>query len=78
MPIYEFKCMKCDIEFEYLVFNSNEAVTCPECNKDKVKRLMSTCSHRSGGGGGSGDYAPASAASSGCSGCSGGSCATCH
>jgi len=78
MPIYEFKCMKCDIEFEKLVFNSNETVTCPECKKDGVKRLMSSCCHKSGDGSVGGDYSSSSAGSSGCSGCSGGSCATCQ
>ncbi len=74
MPIYEFRCMKCNNEFEHLVFNSNESVTCPGCNEDKVKRVMSACSFKSGSGG---SYAPSSG-SSGCAGCSSSNCSTCN
>jgi len=72
MPIYEFKCMKCKNEFEYLVIGSNGDVSCPDCNTKKVQRLMSACSFK-----GNGDFS-SSSASSGCSSCSGGSCSTCH
>lgn len=77
MPIYEYKCMKCDEEFECIVFGG-DTVTCPECSTDKVKRKMSACSFKSGGS--SGDYSASSgsSSSSGCAGCSGGSCTTCH
>ncbi len=78
MPIFEYKCMKCNEEFECIVLGG-DTVTCPECNTKKVKRKMSACSFKSGGSSG-GDYsAPSSSgSSSGCSGCSGGSCSTCH
>jgi len=77
MPIYEFRCMKCNNEFEHLVFNSNESVICPGCNEDKVKRVMSACRYKSSGGG---SYTPSSpsSGSSGCSGCSSSDCSTCH
>ena len=74
MPIYEFRCMKCNNEFEHLVFNSNESVTCPGCNEDKIKRVMSVCSFKSSSGV---SYAPSSGLS-GCAGCSSSNCSTCH
>lgn len=72
MPIYEYRCLKCKKDFEYLVFGKDEDVTCPECNSKKVKRSMSACSFKS-----EGNYS-SSAGSSGCSSCSGGTCSTCH
>ena len=71
MPIYEFRCCNCCEEFETLVFNSNEKITCPKCDGDKVERLMSGFAHKSEGG-------KMVSSSSGCSSCSGGSCASCH
>jgi len=72
MPIYEYTCMKCKKDFEYLVFGSEKDVTCPACSSKKVKRSMSACSFKS-----SGNYS-SSAGSSGCSSCGGGTCSTCH
>lgn len=77
MPIYEYRCMNCDKEFEYLVFGNDPSVTCPDCNKTKVERLISACSFKS-----SGNFFAAGAssagASSGCASCSSGNCSTCH
>ncbi|MBT8357040.1 MAG: zinc ribbon domain-containing protein, partial [Desulfobacterales bacterium] len=37
MPIYEYKCEKCDCCFEKLVFGSDkEPVSCPECEARDV------------------------------------------
>jgi putative FmdB family regulatory protein len=45
MPLYEFHCSKCGVEFEELVFSSKpEAVaevTCPECGSYKVSKKVS-------------------------------------
>ena len=49
MPIYEYKCSKCDEEFETLVFKSDESVACPQCKGENVKRLMSACEFKSSG-----------------------------
>ncbi len=78
MPIYEYQCMKCNEEFECIVLGG-DTVTCPSCDTKKVKRKMSACSFKNGGGSG-GDYSASSGStsSSGCAGCSGGSCSTCH
>ncbi|MBN1848671.1 MAG: zinc ribbon domain-containing protein [Deltaproteobacteria bacterium] len=72
MPIYEYKCMDCDNEFEYLVFGNDKDIMCPKCEKTNVERKMSACGFRS-----SGHFSPAGG-SSGCSSCSGGTCGTCH
>jgi putative FmdB family regulatory protein len=71
MPIYEFKCCKCQEEFESLVFKSDEKVNCPKCDHDQVERLMSGFAHKSAGG-------KMVSSSSGCASCSGGSCSSCH
>jgi putative FmdB family regulatory protein len=72
MPIYEYKCLKCDEEFEALVFRSDDKVACPHCKADKLERLMSACGFKSGE-----SFTPSSG-SSGCASCSSSSCSTCH
>ncbi|MBW2569283.1 MAG: zinc ribbon domain-containing protein [Deltaproteobacteria bacterium] len=54
MPIYEYKCEKCNHSFEKLVFSSDKKVViCPKCNNKDVKRLLSsTCFINSAGNGG--------------------------
>jgi len=44
MPIYEYKCNKCDTIFEELVFGSQtkEEVKCPLCNSSDVSRKTSS------------------------------------
>ncbi|MEA1900768.1 MAG: FmdB family zinc ribbon protein, partial [Thermodesulfobacteriota bacterium] len=36
MPLYEFKCLKCQTYFEMLVMNKDEEVElkCPECKSE--------------------------------------------
>ena len=72
MPIYEYRCMKCKNEFEYLVIGNNKDISGPACDSKKVRRKMSACSFKS-----SGEFS-SSSASSACATCSGGSCSTCH
>jgi putative FmdB family regulatory protein len=40
MPLYEYTCRSCNDSFEALVFG-DEAVECPECQSDKVEKLLS-------------------------------------
>ncbi len=72
MPIYEFHCPRCDEQFETLVVNKDEKVTCPKCDCAKVMRLMSGFAHKSGAGG------KMTSSSSGCATCKATSCASCH
>jgi putative FmdB family regulatory protein len=74
MPIYEYMCGKCNNEFEYLMLGGDSTVSCPDCDGEKVERLMSACSFKSGGGG---DFSPSTSSSS-CSGCTSSNCSTCH
>ena len=44
MPVYEYKCVKCNYEFElHQKVTEMPAGTCPECS-GKVKRLISKSS----------------------------------
>ena len=53
MPIYEYKCEKCESCFEKLVFSGDkEPVECPECGTKQVKKLMSCASFMDSGIGG--------------------------
>ena len=69
MPIFEYHCMKCDKDFEVLVFG-DQKVTCPICNGTKVKKFLSTFSHKS-------DEGFSSSQGSSCGSCSATSCASC-
>jgi len=71
MPIYEYKCLNCEEEFETLVFGSSEKVSCPHCQGDKLERVLSACGFKS-----SGSFKPSSG--SGCASCSSSSCSSCH
>jgi putative FmdB family regulatory protein len=73
MPIYEYHCLKCNEDFECLVFG-DEKPDCPACKGTDVCRLMSTCGFVSKGGGG---QTVSRSAGSSCSGCSGTSCSSC-
>lgn len=58
MPIYEFKCLKCEEFFELLVMNQDEEVElkCPQCSSDDFERVLSSTRYnvgtRSGDSGG--------------------------
>ena len=43
MPIYEYRCADCAKTFEKLrsLRDSDQDVHCPECESDKVERLLS-------------------------------------
>ena len=52
MPIYEYKCSKCEHQFEVIQrFSDNPVESCPECNEKSVKKLVSAPSFRLKGGG---------------------------
>lgn len=52
MPIYEYHCGKCDLEFEREQRITEDPVkTCPKCRSRKVKKLISQTSFVLKGGG---------------------------
>jgi putative FmdB family regulatory protein len=84
MPIYEYRCTKCDRSFEAFVRPGDGAVHCPDCNGSRLTREMSTFAARAGDGDGAAAAAAAMANScaangggSAGGGCCGGGCG-CH
>ena len=52
MPIYEYKCSKCEHQFEVIQrLSDNPIEICPECNQKSVNKLVSAPSFRLKGGG---------------------------
>ncbi len=52
MPIYEYKCSKCEHQFEIIQRISDIPIeVCPECNQSSVNKLVSAPSFRLKGGG---------------------------
>ncbi|MBQ7584848.1 MAG: zinc ribbon domain-containing protein [Desulfovibrionaceae bacterium] len=41
MPLYDFKCADCGLEFEELVTSSSATATCPDCKSSNTTRKMS-------------------------------------
>jgi putative FmdB family regulatory protein len=72
MPIYEFRCLKCDACFELLMMNRDQTVKtqCPECQSEDFERIMSPSRYAVSGGTGN------SGAASQTRSCPGGSCTT--
>ncbi|MBI2931393.1 MAG: zinc ribbon domain-containing protein [Planctomycetes bacterium] len=66
MPVYEYRCRKCDEKFEELVRNERQKIACPKCRTKKVEKLFSVFGIGLPGAG-------APAGGGGCGGCSGGS-----
>lgn len=42
MPIYEYKCLKCEHIFEEIVMSEDEPSCCPKCGAE-IKRIVSKC-----------------------------------
>jgi putative FmdB family regulatory protein len=40
MPIYEYRCRDCGVEFEVLV-RDGDPVTCPHCRSGSLQKLLS-------------------------------------
>jgi putative FmdB family regulatory protein len=47
MPIYEYLCKRCSLQFEYLRLYSSAPATCPVCSSDDLDQLISTYAVRS-------------------------------
>ncbi|MFP4257598.1 MAG: FmdB family zinc ribbon protein [Desulfovermiculus sp.] len=48
MRLYEFRCMKCQHEFEDLVRTEQDTVSCPQCGSTKVHRILSAVRRQGG------------------------------
>jgi putative FmdB family regulatory protein len=78
MPLYEYRCLECEHEFEALVpAGRADQASCPACGVPRVRRLLSVFAAPRGAGsfgapaaiGGDGAAAPG--------GCCGGACGNC-
>jgi len=72
MPIYEFRCLKCNEYFEVLVTRVSESVEmkCPKCSSEDFERVLSQTSFNMGSSGSSKGVATQSRQ------CSSGTCTT--
>lgn len=43
MPIYEYGCLGCGEQFEHFQRKPDDAVRCPSCGRDQLRRLVSLC-----------------------------------
>jgi putative FmdB family regulatory protein len=50
MPIYEFRCSKCNECFEFLSMNQDDQVelSCPKCKSEDFERVVSVSGHSLG------------------------------
>ncbi len=73
MPLYEFRCLKCNECFEFLVMKSDDQLEmrCPECKSEDFERVLSVSCHTMGG-----SASDTQAAQSKTRSCPGGSCTT--
>ena len=73
MPIYEFKCLKCNDCFELLILDREETVDskCPHCGSEDFEKIISASNHSIRSGSGAGNAASSTSRS-----CSNGSCTT--
>jgi len=74
MPVYEFRCTRCEHKYEELVLRIGGKAPCPKCGSEEVAKLMSVFSARMKSD--SGSYKSVTP-SSGCAGCSSSSCSGC-
>ena len=73
MPIYEFRCLECDSNFELLMVNQNEEIEmkCPECDSLDFERILSSTNYSIGSGSGTNQGVKSQTKN-----CSSGSCTT--
>jgi putative FmdB family regulatory protein len=73
MPIYEFKCTKCEAFFEVIVMGSEDKnIGCPECKSTEFERVVSRTNFNMGSSG----KGQATGVQTQERSCSGGSCKT--
>jgi putative FmdB family regulatory protein len=66
MPIFEYHCSGCGLDFERLVRSQGELVECPECRSAKVRKQLSVVAAPRGKSGGAGDSGGSCCAGGGC------------
>ncbi len=71
MPIYEYICKNCSLEFELLIF-SEDIPKCPKCGSENLQKKVSLCSTKFTDN--SGDII---SSSTNCSSCSSKNCSSC-
>lgn len=71
MPMYEFQCEDCGIDFEDLVPSGTQTWPCPKCHQRNVRRLASAAAFSVGG------RMTTTSKSDGCSSCASGNCGSC-
>lgn len=73
MPIYEFKCLKCEEFIELLLMNKDEEIElkCPKCASKDLERVLSSTNFSMGIGSGTGQGAKSQTRT-----CGSGSCTT--
>ncbi|TAK37132.1 MAG: zinc ribbon domain-containing protein [Chloroflexota bacterium] len=77
MPIYEYHCPCCDLDFERLrpLSAADQSAACPKCQSESRRRVSQFASFSRGS---SGELSAVGGGGSNCGGCSGSSCSTCH
>ena len=66
MPIFEYACLDCDEQFEWLVLSSNgDLPRCPSCEGVKLEQQISVFSANTGNGAAASHEAPAPCGSCG-------------
>jgi putative FmdB family regulatory protein len=73
MPIYEYICDDCKSQFEKIVINRQQEISCPKCSSKKASIQLSVFSSAIAGG----SPKSSSGSSSGGGSCCGGGCG-CH
>ena len=78
MPIYEFKCSKCEEFFEVIVMGSGDdrEINCPKCESREFQRVVSTTNYAMGNSGNSGNSGGSGGVHTQERTCSSGSCKT--
>ena len=66
MPIFEYRCGGCGLDFERLVRSANERVECPECRSVKVRKQLSVVAVLRSRGGEADDAGGSCCAGGGC------------
>ncbi|MGH9744523.1 MAG: FmdB family zinc ribbon protein [Candidatus Acidiferrales bacterium] len=74
MPIYEYICDDCGANYERIVLNQKQTITCPKCESSKHSIKLSVFAAHGNGAKSSGGSSSGPAPSSGGGGCCGGGC----